>query len=780
MLDKRLQLGGLQVGGPRTAQNSARFRVCNNFYQTRDGYFIRRSHGEQYADSSKFSGATKLLGVTRYQNEPFVLGLNSSNAYEFYDITGVPSTGGTVTKAPHSSNLPSPNLGASGELRGFAPQYLEKLGCLFVNLGGTNLIKYDGVQVYRAGVPLPYFACAQYASAGTTFIRVIQHHIDFQGNIVNSGYVQFPCTPSSGSITLRVDKNATDLVSTLSGIVPTARPSYEKFDGSFDEFFFVASGAPTVLAGTSLTFTTGGNHNVQVGAYVVVSASLASAANTGLGFDTLGIALKVLSSTATTVTLSLNNIAALSNAERTWVIGYNANGTEAYWAGVTYGVNYWLSVWTSNVSTGNYVWKQNVPALYNSTSTQNYSFSVATPTSPAAGVDQTLFNLAGNLGDIYDVTSEKAQFDWNKNSTLGSMTTYGDNLLKTDISQTIIELSDTTLGGAFEMTTGSSFVAIGEGNDGIIQSICGSSDFLLVSRQFKNYYVSGTLETANYLVQAIDKTSLGAYSNECSIAIDGKILFVNKQGIWALYSGAKCEEVSFNIQGLFDTFSPSSSFQEESYFDIDNYPIYGDAGIPSDEWIRIRMDVQRNLLFFIIKGETGEGRALVFNLNNGEFYTWSGLINNYLTAANYDFKDAVFINGDYYVTANTGTAFGLFKEKKTGTITPYDGIHKPKLVKTWFCGEEPSYEKKLQQLKFFGLCTSSVKITHFLDWKTDVEIDDGFYQNTNALDFSHKKRLTAANFLSVSVGLETVYDSSLFQIEGMELEYEALQQGMKR
>ena len=358
------------------------------------------------------------------------------------------------------------------------------------------------------------------------------------------------------------------------------------------------------------------------------------------------------------------------------------------------------------------------------------------------------------------------------------MTTYDDNLLLS--YDEVIYYSDKSLGGAFEMTTGASSALIGEGGDGRIQSVCGSAGFLLVSRQYKNYYVTGNLVTANYAVQVIDKTSLGVYSNESCIDVDGKIIFLNKQGIWALYSGARCEEISVNIRGFFDTFSTSISFGEEAYFDLDSYPTYGDAGIPSDEWIRVKLDVQRNLLFFVIKGD-GLGRALVLNLSNGEFYTWSGLIQNYLTSGVYDFKDICFINGQYYALGNRGTNFGVFQEKKNGPFPyVYDGDHKPRLYRTWSTAGEPSLEKKLNQVKFFGVCTAPVSFSHWLDWDTSETIVDGAYNNETNSYYSHKKRLTPANFLSVSVGMEIDYDSNDFQIESMELEFQPFQEGMKR
>lgn len=772
MLDKRLKLGGLQVGGPRTAQNPARFRVANNVYQTRDEYMVPRFHNEE---ELALGSGKEVVSLSSYTKQPFAVVRDAATSkMEFY--------ANSTSKIP-TYNIAASDFTAPGEADSSGPQYIEKFGCLFVHFPYYGLYKYDGTQAYKAGVPLPYFDSAQINPAGAAYIRVIQHHIDFQGNIVNSGYVEFRATPSANLVNIQTDSAASEICGNAE-VYPKVRTS--KLDGNYDQHFWVSTGAPTVNAGPrTVTCPTGGNHNVVVGAYVLITASgLISASLSGFTIDTKAIAVKVVSFTGTEVVFSLDNVK-IQDASGNWVVEPMAT-TYPGLAFAVHGTNHWMSGWTSNVATGNYVLRGVWRAFYDSNTTQTFALDCTSLTSPNNSfVDSTAFNLSGNLGDIYDVTTVKDVFPYysvyNGVNLPKAFTTYGELALVAD--NNIIYFSDTSLGGSFEMVNGLSFAVVGEGTDGDIQTVCGNFDFFLVSRQSKNYYVAGNLPTANYRVQPITNTSMGAHSNESCIPYEDKIMFLNAQGVWALYSGGRCEEISININGLFKNFSETTQFSEELFFDMSAYENFVSYFNYPDQWVRVRSDVARGLVTFLIKGD-GTGTALVLNMNNGEFYTWNGFAQDHgFTTPKV--KDLTFINGEYYIALNYpdgGNYHGnVYKEVKTGggQYNYVPSSYPIRLDTTWFNAGEPSLEKKLQQIKLWGVVTGAVSVSHYLDWN-DSEINDLAYSNTSLTLFSHKHRLKSANFLAVSVSLDVVPDSGRFELEGTEIEFESLQEGMKR
>lgn len=753
-------------------QNSARFRVANNVFQTRDDYMIPRYHGAQYLAQDKFTEAERVVGLTRYKDKPFTVAIDNESGYIFYDKDG--------NKIPQPEITPGSMCDVGYNLISSGPQYVEKLGNLYIGLPFNRLYKYDGAQVYRAGVPLPYFSCAQRDDAGATYVRVLQHHLDFQGNNVYSGYIQFRATPDgSNNIILRTDRLATDIVGATS-VEPVARPVWEQFDGTYDEFYFRSSAGVVNSGLNEIVLTTGGNHKVGVGAYLLISPQYQPTSVTSLP-DSYGIAMRVKAVSGTTVTLDLLNARYLDR-NREWQFG-NILSTALLLNSLPEGVNYWLSVWTSNAATAAYVFKGVCPAAYRSTTSQTFTIGVASPTIAAIGSENLTWVVAPIMGDFYDVTSEKGVLPTSfQGSSINScFSTYGDLMLMSYLNE--IYFSDTTLGGSFEMVNGLSFILVGEGDDGNIQTVCGTSDFMLISRQYKNYYLTGTLQTANYRVSEISETSLGAYSNESSLAVNDKIIFFNKQGIWAVYTGGRCEEVSYNIRGFFDNFSGTTAFDEEAYFDLSSFPTYATYyGILPDlysKWIRLRVDVNRNLLAFLIKGADGMGQVLVLNLNNGEFYTWSGLTQAFPFVGTPNMCDMCFVNGDYYVTVNYNTR-AVYVENKTipRPIDYMTGVYRPRLKSTWFTAGEPSLEKKTKQVKMWGIIKGIVAIKHALDWTRTQSVDDGSYTSTDDELFSHKKRMDSSNALACSVDLE--FSGDRFELEGLELEFEPFQMGMKR
>lgn len=771
MLDKRLQLGGLQVGGPRTTQNSARFRIADNVYQTLDEYMIYRFGNKDYLTG--FASDEIVIAITNYRLKPFIITRTGDNKLHFYYDD--------IVRLPCPSNMafvinPDPD-----DLLSMGIQFVEAQGCLFFNMPVLGLHKFDGIQVYRAGVPTPWVYCAQYADAGATWVRIIGHHLDFQGNVVNSGYVQFPVTPSGTNITIQTDQNSVrDMVGSYFGfsyskVSPKGRQEYDSLYNGHDTFYMVAASA--VYAADSVTYTTGGNHNVAVGCYLFMNTSFAAPFSSAFNEESLAQAFKVSAVTATTVTLTTADAKYL-DTNRKWHTETSTNnipGAGSY-------SNHWLSIWTSNVETGNYVWKQNIPAPFFSTTAQTSTINVSSPTTATVDADKNAFNLAGNMGDIYDVTTVKLPFPCYLDDLPSlSFCTYGDLALISQVNE--IYFSDTSLGGAFEMVNGNSFIAVGGGNDGPVQAVQGTTDFFLVSRQFKNYYVTGNLPTANYRVQPISQTSVGALTNEATISCLDKVLFVNKVGVWVLYSGGRCEEVSYNARGLFTNFSNSRVYPEESYFGLENYPTYitptqfvEDSEGAWNKWVKLRYDICRNLVTILIDENDGKGQMLVLNMNNGELYTWNDLMYGLDSPK---FKDLCFINGEYYITGNSDSGHTIRKEEKEDSEKNnyMNGTFPPTLATTWFTAGEPSLEKKTKQIKIWGTIVGDVNFSQYVDWRSTPS-DEGTYVSSDPELFSHKRRLQAQNALSLSVKM--VFLAPTVEIEGLELEFEAFQMGMKR
>ena len=747
MLEKRLTLGGLQVGGPRTLQNTARFRVANNVYQTADGQMIPRFDNKAFVTG--LPSGVYPINVYIFKKEPFVVCTDQSTGlWRFF-------YGETPEEIHHTITFLTGNGAAPGDAPPFGIQFIEKNDTLYFNIPAAGLYKFDGTVVRRAGVPTSYGAF--FTLGGSEWVRIVQSHLDFAGNVTHSGYVQMPFTAGAGT-TLATKA---DVVGSLSGATPTRRQVWDSMgmapgeEMGFDLFYYNSSDNPTVVDDTVEMFLSPGEFKLEPDCWVKAFAS-------PFLMGPILVALKVKSLDDNAVVFDKVKF---FNGD-TWgpEMPAAALGSDT----PTMGGTQWLSVWTSDIETGNYVFKGGawVGQAYAPIDTSN-------PTTPAAlGIYADTFNISGNLGDWYDVTSAKTPFPClTEELPTSAITVYGDMLCAAQRNE--VYFSDTTLGGTFEMTNALAFITVGDAGEGPIQSVCGNNRFLLLSRQYKNYYITGNLPTANYAAAPISATSLGAYSNESTISVAETIFFLNKSGFWAVYQGGKCEKVSQNIEGLFDTFSKTTTYAEELKWDINNYPAHIDvfmAGVGDEvnKWVRLRFDNCRNLLLVLIRGADGKGNALVLNLNNGEWTTWDKISETLCL-------DMTFYRGVYFAT----DGYAITKEEKSDPDYKYNYFEQspPELITTWLTAGEPSLEKKVKQVKLFGQIKGELEIAHYADWK-DAPEGIANYLNDEAGLFSHKKRITPYNALAASVGVKV--RGELFEIEGLEVEFDLFQQGMKR
>lgn len=778
MLDKRLKLGGMQVGGPRTQQNPVRYRVASNVYQTRDDQYVPRNGCESLYD---LGSGSQILGEWTFKGRPFVVALVGGDIKFFYDST---------TEIPSTPVSQSTGLNPSFSTINDGIQFSENQGCLFIFFPQFGLYKFDGIQIHRAGATLPFAGCTELVTTGVARIRLIQHHIDFQSNIIHSGYLQFRTTPVTNKIHIRTDKGATDAIPFSDesvGGLPTYRKKYDYPTAAlgYDAYFFKYVSAVVDNVLKEVTVQTGGDHSVKVGEYLLTSYMDINIGESVFSFLARGVALKVKSFTATAVVLDMNNAKGLTPDYKwkTENISDHLNFLPLVFTnrpdGQRGGSNSFISVWCSDSSTGVFVYRDLFPAFYDSAASHTAEVNLSASLTATAPFDFSAklqaFNLVVNLGEIYDVTSSKQVFPFGEDADDPPKSYSLYQSLGLVAYDNEIFFSDTTLGGSFEMTNGIAFAVVGEDKDGGVQSICGNEDFLLVSRKYRNYYVSGSLPTAGYRRQAISGPTLGCYSNEASMALEDKIVFLTKQGVWVLYFGARCEQVSEGIKEVFDTFSVRTNRTEEMYFNLNNLPNFASDEITPRKWIKLRWDSFRGLLIFL----KGDGQILVLNMNNGEFYTWTGMTDNEFTL-NYRTDDICFIAGFYYLAAFNDTTDTLHLLKELPGDWYYQRTANAVFVSTWMTNGEPSLEKKGCQLKLWGLLVGTFDINYYIDFKETPETETYAYANTNEWLMSHKQQLSPTNFLAWSYEVRLKGEVTKFELEGAEVEYTPQQGGMKR
>ena len=162
----------------------------------------------------------------------------------------------------------------------------------------------------------------------------------------------------------------------------------------------------------------------------------------------------------------------------------------------------------------------------------------------------------------------------------------------------------------------------------------------------------------------------------------------------------------------------------------------------------------------------------------GEFYEWNGFEQENL-------RGMTFVRGVlYYGTVDTVGYTSIVKNETPLLSTQnYANTYPIKLYSTWLTANEPSLEKQLLQLKMFGAVnnngSSSINVVHFKDWSLTKITNSPYIPDTNT-QYSHLKRLNSDKVLATSVGLEVNTTVVTFAIESLEIEFNPIQQGIKR
>ena len=453
------------------------------------------------------------------------------------------------------------------------------------------------------------------------------------------------------------------------------------------------------------------------------------------------------------------------------------------------------TVWASGTIAGIYYYKGIVPAATATALGSLFSginFQVDIRNLTLENVVQRAsalpFAISGSLNEWYDVSSIKRSFNSYVSGleSFVSITLYQGSLLLA--TQDVIYISDFTFGGSLDMTTGLSAVKIGDSEQGNITSMVGTKDFLIVSRERKVYMVAGTLATNNTRIQEIPGIPVGAYSNSCMQEVDGNIILLSSVGCWWI-NAANAKKLSGGIELNFRTFMKRYINQQPPaeadsvIFDMNDYPANAYSTPNIKKYITCAYDSYRNNLVFTDSSTTKCGESLVLNLSNEQFTNW-----NSFDADGYEMSAMTFIDGIQYngTISDTNLARTSIENTNQAVFTyDYSTRSPSRLVTTWMTAGEPSLEKQILQLKMFGYIWSDLDIKHYQNWDLSTAITNATYTSPGSTSPSnyvmyHKQRLNSSKAMAVCIEMLHKAGGKSFWIEGLEVEFEAIQAGMKR
>jgi hypothetical protein len=817
MLGKVFDMSGLFKGAKRQAEPENGFRRAMNVWQDRTGKW--RPKGEQAAfntPTSPFSDTSILrtgfsrrfkdgifscyMGNYNFAGAPYSAA-STKNFFQYVDKTGADIT---PVWNSSSANL-APDWGDWSFGRDSYPNVVVG-NKIFFKAGTLPLLKFDGVQVVRAGLPCPELRCTSYNTAGIErYIRAVNVRIGFDGGLVSSQYLQFPVN-TGGTTTMNFQSGTPNVKPGVSKCLPSSSVSPSLSEDLMDDLAIVNRGVTALwtVGATTITTPHAGCQNVTAGRWVIFAGYTDGSGYTsgeGLGYL---YALKVISVTNPSgigvVTFDING-KYYSRANLTW-LDRKFTGTEfPFNAGASGGGSWGASIWTllyssSGVNpTGAFTLCGQIPLLPTTWAVATYFTIQYTYTGVT---DYFGGQTSADLASWYDLGTIKIpfpyQFDGYKPGIVG-LTKYQGLLLSYD--RNAIYFSDTSGGGSDEMISGlSNFVPLGSEYGGIV-CVEGCEDFIFISRERKNYVLVGDIASGNFTIAECDSETSGAFGSTSGIAIKGGVAYMSRQGIFFCTSSGQISEFSVGLSRLFGT-------AREFTTDPDNVSfrpyLMTDLTAPSsstafDGWdgniVKMKYDPDRGLLGILYgkkyavgaPATTDKYSILAINLNTGAVFEWkTDSTPNDIVVTDLEFLGHYDQTTGKFKGSLVQCGAALTREDITATRGS-----KRFFLTSWLTGGEPSLEKQAKQVKFYGQMTSC-QIYHQENWEGFTSLTDIAAPRTNATYpsannqnanlFEHKQRLNTSRCQAVSIGFEPLDDN--FSLEGYEIEWDLIQETVKK
>jgi len=662
------------------------------------------------------------------------------------------------------------------------------------------LLSFDGLRPRGAGLPTPWTFADNSGTPGSFYVRGVYATIGLDGEPIFSNYAQLRLASAtkdlylSGYSTFSTVPRLDFTIAGATGEFPSFRsPDDSLYEASlssdglgasasslkyFDTRFILTSGSPTVSSGIITITRTTISTNMAVGEWLMID--LKTVVGT-IPARLYMFQIKTLGASSGTTCTFEKEFKYFDQFTSSWVDAdfntvYTAWGTIDVdiqiqflaLVAATYFSNLFLIVNYSTSASSGYRLHEIYPMAWNSTKsipTTDFSTTPGGSSMPFMGVVSSL------MADWYDVTVVKTTFP-----PLKGITNYKELLVGFDSNA--IYFSDISMGGSTEMTSGVANLIPNGTEYGDIVAICGAEDFLLISRERRNYVVTGDIATSNFSITECDLPVLGAYNARAvANAWAGQVLLMNSTGIYSVTSSGAIKDISTSIKGLFKNSNNDSNLFDKTVFKT---PTEKRAAGLDGAFFKIFMDDHRGFIFFLTAKATttntltvSGSNMLVLDTRDGSWYEFS--------AGDGTFSSAEAMNGKVILL---GTNYSI----EDGVMR---GSEQQLLATQWLTVGEPSMEKQICQLKVFGefVAQTSGGLKGFQlgqqnDWKPYTEsrtlwnTDAQYLADTEDI-YSHKKRLNSSKPLVTSLIVESLATGS-YLIEGMQVEGIQIQEGVKR
>lgn len=774
------QVGGLDIGGNLLSQSVKRARDNLNLSQDVDGTLITRYPGAELEYNGQPLSSYLSGNFFAYKAFPYVGSKSEAAPVIIIQDNRVGATNGQLavfdmaadtTNTPvfaQSTNPPFTQTGAPSMDDADFTEIDELLA--FTPVGGTQaqagfapgVQQYDGLKWHRAGLPQPYFF---EDAPPDTWVRILYATVDFQGNETYGQFTQLYIDRTGAPETVTIVPAKVDGNPTNSFLAPdyvkSSGADRNALDQGFDDKYFRVSatgtGSVSFNSGTQEMTVTTTENNLSVGDWIQFAFGSIGGPITSQEPTLMAMRVKSIAGLDVVFDASASNTRLYINKSY-WIkaedwIQYDAGTWNSYFPISLFFLNtsnVWLFVFTSPNQFDSYYLADTRPVAFLGTS---YSYTAPYTTSSVGGNAAQLiqpFRIptgdAVRLEDVIDDTSVKIPFP--DNTTL--LTVFDNLALAANTNE--VYWSDTSLGGSSFMTTGLDNTVPGTSKEGPITGLSAADEFVFVGRKYRNYSIIGTLPTFNFQINpyAIPTPGPNYFGNV--ITVGGSVYFGNTLGMWEAF-GTNMRPIGQAILGAFyresdphyvaGTSTPLRFLAQDGSYDSLKGRCIWKVSNPADS----------NVLDW----------AIMLDTKTGEWFRWNLMGQEFLQ----------LINGLWY------TADGASNEVLVEDVlrtNPVESYH----VTTWSTVDNPSLEKQYTQIKVF--CRSEndneLEISTFRDW-SETEIPNENLVIDPIYELSQKKKVDSNKSLAFSIKIKPA-DDQVMQIEGIEIEFNPIQEGMKR
>lgn len=541
----------------------------------------------------------------------------------------------------------------------------------------TYVMKYDGSNLYRAGLPTPRRAQSSGIDslptfsggiAGGGYSRIFYKYKDINGNVTYSPYIQYDYIYRGGSFDIN-----------------TLRPdSTTRENGFLDKYCFVVKTGSGTISSSSRTLTVT-KHN-----YVAGDKFLIDKENRAISISPSYksfITLDVESVTATTITFTSASFNGASFSL--------ANFSTYYTTEYPVDIRTQVEVFTSSSSDTGFT-RISMSVLDNS--------SVHNAISPVDS-DRVLVNgLPSPISfeDVYDSTTSKIMPPICKYiATFGSQIAYtsiksfftsfdsssvsAPNQRVEYSNDDLLVYSDISAGDGPEGVSELNLDKIGETWDGQITGAKRCNDSLVIFKDRGVFSIDGTLISGEYQIRKMNTNFVGCTSHRSIIDSDDGLYFQGHDGIY-FTNGVGVRKMTYEIDYLF----PSGSYLTTR---------------------AVRLKKKQKALFYV----QDLSKIVVIDYYYNQIYIWDNI-----DASKGFFDDT---SGDVFFSNGSS----IFKIKNDGESNQYSdngSAISAYYSTTWHHADEPSLNKKWLSLRAFALTTDvfTLGITAQGDWDESANI----------------------------------------------------------